>query len=301
MGKGMEGVVGIHSELFRGNKHGAGGTQADVAATLSHHAGADSGSGVIAGTGGNLNGGGNAQSGGDFRLYGTDTLVAFEELGHLRFRDAAEVQHFLAPALMLHVQQQHAGGIGIITGMNTGEDIVYIIFWQHDLGNLAEVFRLLIPNPEDLGGGEAGKGNIGRPGRQGLLADDIVQIIHLTGGTAVVPENGGTDHTVLPIQDHQAVHLAAAADPGHQAAVEAPEQLRNALQNGLFPVLGSLLTPAGLREFQRIFFGDNILNVAVFVHQQKLHRRSTKVNSNEEFHIKPPVHGSIPAHFLLLY
>ena len=39
MGEGMERIVGIHSEFFRGNKERSGGADADVAGAVSHGSG----------------------------------------------------------------------------------------------------------------------------------------------------------------------------------------------------------------------------------------------------------------------
>ena len=75
---------------------------------------------------------------------------------------------------MLHVQQKHAGGIGIVAAVNAGEYVVYIILRQHDLRDLLEVFRLVLPHPENLGGGESGKGDVCRQRGQLIFADLIV-------------------------------------------------------------------------------------------------------------------------------
>ena len=174
MSKGVEGIGVVHTELFRGDEHSAGGAKGDVAATFAHGAGANSGSGVIAGAGSDLHGGGDTQLGSDFGKNGADAVIALEELGHLVFGNAADGQHFFAPALMLHVQQQHTGGVGIVTGVNAGEDVVDVVLGQHDLGDLIEVFRLIFLHPQDLGSGKTGKGNVGGHGGELLLANYIV-------------------------------------------------------------------------------------------------------------------------------
>ena len=87
------------------------------------------------------------------------------------------------------------------------------------------------------------------------------------------------------VQNHQAVHLTAAADTGHVRAVKALEKLRNALHHSLVPVFGILLAPAGLGKFQGIFFGDHILDPALGIHQQQLYRGSTQVDTDIQLHV----------------
>ena len=47
MGKGMEGVVRIHTKLPGRNKDGTGGSKADITAAFSHHTGAHSRCSII--------------------------------------------------------------------------------------------------------------------------------------------------------------------------------------------------------------------------------------------------------------
>ena len=46
------------------------------------------------------------------RLQGAYRLVALENLRQLAFLHAADLHHFFGPALVLHVEEQHAGGVG---------------------------------------------------------------------------------------------------------------------------------------------------------------------------------------------
>ena len=83
------------------------------------------------------------------------------------------------------------------------------------------------------------------------------------------------------------MHLAAAADAPHLGGVEAAEQFRNSFQNCLSPVLGILLAPPRLGEFQGIFLCDRIFDFSGGIHQQKLYRRGSQVNTDIVFHINP--------------
>ena len=292
MGKCMERIVGINAELVSGDEDGAGSAQGDVAAACAHNAGTHSSSGVVAGAAHHLCGSGDAQCGSHFGQDSAYHFIAFVQAGHLLFGNAADLQHFLAPALVLHVQQQHTGSIGIVTAMHTGEDIVDVVLGQHDLCDLRKVLRLFFLHPQDLGSCEAGEGDVGSEGRQLLLADDTVQVINLLGGTAVIPQDGGADDIVLRIQNHQTVHLAAAADTGHLAAVKTGQQFGNTFHNGLLPVLGGLLAPAGIGEFQGIFFGDCVHDPAFPVHQQQLGSGGAQINT-DIIHTQTPLRNNL--------
>ena len=164
--------------------------------------------------------------------------------------------------------------------MNAGEDVVDIILRQHDLGDFPVILRLILPHPENFGSGKAGKGDIGRQGGQLVLADCLIQVVHLLGGSAVVPENRGTNYIIILVQHHQTVHLAAAADTGNLPAVKAAQQLGDALHDGLSPVLWILLAPAGLGEFQWVFLGNHIFDFSLRVHQQQLDGGGAQVYTN---------------------
>ena len=75
---------------------------------------------------------------------------------------------------MLNVQQEHAGSIGVVAAVDAGQDVVYIILRQHDFGDLCKVFRFLLPDPQDLGRGKPGEGDVGSQFRQLLLADFVI-------------------------------------------------------------------------------------------------------------------------------
>ena len=116
----MEGVIGVHSEPVRGDEHRAGGAQGDVAATLSHHAGAYCRRRIVSGAGCHLCGFRKAGELGNLRQHRAYTFIAFKEPGHLGLFYAADAKHFLTPALVLHIQKEHTGGIGVVAAVDTG-------------------------------------------------------------------------------------------------------------------------------------------------------------------------------------
>ena len=142
---------------------------------------------------------------------------------------------------MLHVEQQHAGGIGVVAGMDAGQLVVDIIFRQHDFFDFCKVLRLVFAHPEELWGSETGEGNIRRQCREAFPTDFFIKIVHLLCRSAVIPENRRADHIALCIQGDEAVHLAAHADSGNLRRIKAAQQLRHTGRDGIPPVRRVLL------------------------------------------------------------
>ena len=95
--------------------------------------------------------------------------------------------------------------------------------------------------------------------------------------------------TVVFIQRNQTVHLTTSAYARHQTCLKACKQFGNALKQRFLPILWVLLAPTRLGEFQRILFGDYIMDLASSIHQQKLHGRSAQVNPNVIAHHSHPL------------
>ena len=49
-----------------------------------------------------------------------------------------------------------------------------------------------------------------------------------------------------------------------------------------------LLTPTGLRKFQRVFLGNGVMNFPLRIHKQQLHGRCSKVDSDIKAHYDSP-------------
>ena len=243
MGEGVQSVVGVHPEVVAGDKQGTRGAQRDVASPRAHGSGAHCGRGVVSRSCAHHYVLGQAQLLGHLGQQGAYRLIALKELGHLALSDAADVQHLPAPALVLHVQQQHAAGVGVVGTVDAGEDVVDVVLGKHDLADAGKVLRLMLLHPQNLGGSEPSEGDVGGEGGQLFPSHHLVEIVHLLGRAPVVPQDSRADHLVVLIQHHQAVHLAARSDARHLGLVKALQQGGDSLQHGGFPVLRVLLTP----------------------------------------------------------
>ena len=273
MGKGVKRIVFVHTEIPGGDEDGAAGAQGNIAHAVSHSAGAHRRRRVVACARRHLHRVGNSQLVGDFGQHAAHGLITLVAVCQLLLGDAADLAHLFGPSAVLHVEEQHTGGIGHIRAMYPGEFVGDIVFGQHDLGDSGKVLRLLVFHPENLGSGKAGKGDVGRVLRQLFLADHIVQIIAFLICTPIVPQKRGTDHLIVLIQNHQPVHLAAKTDARHLALIRILQQFLNAQHGLLVPVLGLLLRPARIGEINGIFPGDDIPDFTLAVHQQQLYRR----------------------------
>ena len=136
----------------------------------------------------------------------------------------------------------------------------------HDLCNAGKILRFPLPHPQEFRRCEAGKGDVGRTGRERLPPHRVVEPGCLLGGPAVVPQNGGTDDPVLRVQHHQSVHLPAEADARHLFPVVSGQQGLQSIQNRAPPVLRPLFRPAGVREEDRVLPGNYIADRTVSRH-----------------------------------
>ena len=184
---------------------------------------------------------------------------------------------------MLHVEQKHAAGVGIIGAVHAGQAEVDVVLGQHDLLDAGKVLRLVLAHPEDFRRGEAGEGDVGGQGGEPLLADDAVEVFDLLLRASVIPENGTADDLVILIEDDEPVHLPAAADAGHVGGVGPLQQLVHAVDAGGPPGVGILLRPARLREVQRVFPADLPADPALFVNEGQLDCRGAEIDSDKQF------------------
>ena len=275
----MQRIVPVYTEFLRRDEDRSARSEGNVAPAVAHGPGPHGRRRIVSGSGHDLDGSRKIQFRGHRRQYGPHRLVRLIDLRQLFLADPADFHHLSGPAAVLHVKDQHAGGVGYVRTVDAGQPVGNIILGQHDLRDLRKVLRLFILHPQNLRGGKTGKGNIRRIFGQLLPADDIVQVITLFISTAVVPQKRRADHVVLPVENHQSVHLPSETDSRHLAAVTVLQKFLQPRHGFPIPVLRILLRPARMRETDRIFAGYNLLNPAFPVHQKQLHGRGSKVHS----------------------
>ena len=101
-------------------------------------------------------------------------------------------EQLLRPSPPGHVQQQHAAGVAHVGGVLAGQAAAdFVLRQQAPCASRLEVPRLVVPQPEDFRGGEAGQRRVGdhldqlRP-----AAGAAFDLVALGGGPLIVPEDG---------------------------------------------------------------------------------------------------------------
>ena len=174
----------------------------------------------------------------------------------------------------------------ILGGIIAGQHEADIVLGQQDVAALGVHIRLVIAHPQDLRKGEAGQGGIGGDGDQLFLADLLVDLVALLGGTLVAPDDGGTQDFVVLIQHDQAVHLAGNAQGDHVILAHAGlgQHRLNGGHSSVPPILGFLLSPAVMGLVHGIFHSGRGHRHAILVKQHRLGAGSSKVNTKNVFH-----------------
>ena len=277
VGKCVEITLGRNLKFLAGDEDGTGGTDGDVAAAFTDGAGTNSGGGVIACACCHNCGGGDAEQLSHFGLHGSNILVAFKQLTKLLFHDTTVVHHRLGPAAVCHIKKQHAGSIGVIAAMYARQTIYDIVLGEHDAADLCKEFRFILTHPKKLGCGKACEGQVASQFQQLLHAEVVVDCIGLCTGSAVVPEDRGTDDLIVLIQSNEAMHLTAYRQASNLRSINTFQQLGHTNTKSRPPLLGILFGPAGLRHHQGIALRSAAKHLTGAVNQKDLHGRSAQI------------------------
>ena len=107
-------------------------------------------------------------------------------------------EQLLGPLPLGHVQQQHAAGVADLGGVLAGQPAADFVLGQQDLGQPVEIPRLVVSQPEDLGGGEAGQGRVGHHLDQLLpAAGPLFDLVAFGRRPLVVPQDRPADDPLL--------------------------------------------------------------------------------------------------------
>ena len=215
MCKRMQGIVLIHTEMIRRDKNRSTGSQRNITHIIPNGSGSHSRCRIVSGSRRYHYIVRQSQCVCHLRQYAAHLFIAFIAGCQLIFAHAADLTHFLRPAAVLYIKQEHTGGIRYIRTMYAGQTIRNVILRKHDLFDPCKILRFILFHPKDLRCGKTGKGDIRGILRQFLLADHVVQVVTFLGGSAVIPKNRRADHLILLIQDDQSMHLSTEADACH--------------------------------------------------------------------------------------
>ena len=170
-------------------------------------------------------------------------LIALIYLRQILFAYAKHGQHGLRPAAVFRVEIQCARRIGAVGRKHSAEPVCNIVLRQHYLFYFLEILRFIVFQPKYFRRGEAGERDVSRVLLERLFADNIVKIFGLKRASAVVPQNGGTDHIVVFVEHDKAVHLPRKADGDNTVSVNVRYKLFYYRNAAVIPVLRILLAP----------------------------------------------------------
>ena len=257
-------------KMISGNEQCAGCSEGDIALALSDGSRSDRGCRIVSAARGDDDAVGQSQFLRDLTLQGSDLLIALVQLREHVLRDAADLAHLLRPAFILNIQKEHAGRIGVISTVGSAQSVGEIVLRKHDLRDSCEILRFIFLYPEDLRRGESRIGDVRRIFLQDVPSDHLVQIVGLFRSSSVIPQDRGTDHVVILVQNDQSVHLTAEGDAGNLALVLSVQKFLQTCDGLLIPVERVLFRPARMRERQAILFRDDLDDLSLGIHQQKL-------------------------------
>jgi hypothetical protein len=190
-----------------------------------------------------------------------------------------------------HVQPQGAGGVGGLADLGTAELQAQPVLGQQHAGDASEQRRLMATQPQQLGGGEAGHGQVA--GHRVQHRRQALELGALGVAATVVPEDGRAQRPVVGIEQHRAVHLPRKTDGTHlrPGLRQALAQRRHRAFGGRPPVGRLLLGPQrlGSRQLQgRRGLADHLLRV---VEQQQLDLGGAQIDAEEHQASSPPSAG----------
>ena len=116
------------------------------------------------------------------------------------------------PVARGEVEQDRAGAVGLVDGVLAGQAQPQVVLGQQDVGGPRPHVGLVVADPDELRGGEAGQGVVAGDRDQPLRPDRGADRVALGRGPLVVPEDRRPEHAVGVVEQHQPVHLAGQPD-----------------------------------------------------------------------------------------
>ena len=135
-----------------------------------------------------------------------------------------------------------------------GQAVANVILGTENVPILANIFRLVLLHPQQLGQSEVGQRGIAGKFDQMLSAQLLVQPVALRVGALIAPDQRGPQNFAIRVEHDRAVHLPGEADGFNIRRGIAGDfaSLCQGAGNGLLrrapPVFRVLLRPSGLGE-----------------------------------------------------
>jgi hypothetical protein len=107
----------------------------------------------------------------------------------------------LRPGALADVEQQRPGGIGRVGAERARQLKVDVILGQHDVAHPRKRGGLALPQPQYLGGGEAGECPVAYKFREGAFSHVAHDALALDGGALVAPDDAGRHHFEIRVEE----------------------------------------------------------------------------------------------------
>jgi len=123
------------------------------------------------------------------------------------------IQGSLRPFAFTNVKQSSAAGVTVFHDLFAGQPKVQVVVGKKDGGEFFEIFGLVIFEPEDLGGSEAGRDSVAESLDGFFEAAKFFGDFFAFGSSgSVAPQFGGTNDFAVAIERNKTVLLAADPD-----------------------------------------------------------------------------------------
>ena len=116
-------------------------------------------------------------------------LRPLERRRHPRGVDAQRVEHHRRPVAGGEVEQQRPGAVGLVERVSAGQPVADVVLGQQHVGDAGPDLRLVLANPDQLGGGEPGQRVVAGDLDEPLRADGRADLVALGGRALVVPQD----------------------------------------------------------------------------------------------------------------
>ena len=243
--EGVDRSVGIGREGGVGDEEHAGGAERDEGAAGSDHADAAGRRGVVAGAARDDHVFRGAPALGEVGAEIAGDGAAFDETGHLGAGQSGGGEKIVRPVAGGDVEPKGSGGVGHLGDVVAGQHQADVVLRQKDHGDAVEDLGLMVTEPLQLRGGEAGHRDVA--GDAAAVGEGGLDLGAFRAGASVVPQDGGAQDRVVGVEADRAVHLAGEADAAQLAEAMGLGQGVDRGEHAGPPVGGVLFGPAGMR------------------------------------------------------
>ena len=194
-------------------------------------------------------------------------------------------EYLVGPAMSSHVEEQRTRRVRRLGGELAGEPIPDVVLGEKKRAEPVVAGRLVLTEPEQLGGGKPLQGEVADGATQSVQAESGGHLATLLSGTDVVPQKRGPDYRTRAVEKDRAVHLTGQANGSDLHSVRKPADSvhdgRYGALCGAPPHLRALLRPSWARDGGRLLNVGFGYDTSQLIDRDGLHRRGAYVYADE--------------------